>query len=99
MIAYAYVETYSRTLYSDKPVQYFVLRYGLFGGRAITTTNPEEFLRLLNEEVMKRTRIVRSRLPFGKKSIDEVAVSEDGSIRARIHRAPLERAKPLDKAA
>lgn len=97
MKAYAYVELYSRTFHLNYPETYYTLKFTLpsaiIGGTSsITTPNFSVFQQEIADQRTKGTKIETRELPRGVKSIDIVVVSEDGSVKAKVERIPLDKA-------
>ena len=80
MKAHAYTETYLMNTWSNEPVIEYTLNYSIFsvlkygGPTSMSTTDPGKFQSELSKQMLKGTKVITNRLPFGVKSIDEVGI-------------------------
>lgn len=79
--AYAYTAIYSRTLHSDKPTTLYVLEPTfwtaiLTGEGGFSTSNQEEFRKMLEEKRKQGLNIITGRKPSHLKSIEHITLKD-----------------------
>lgn len=95
MKAYAYAETYYLQNVNQTRITYYKLDYSMFttikiGIASETTTNPNKFTELITCAHEKGIKVVTSKLPMHKNSIEYKIINQETKPEAiKVYRMPL----------